>query len=164
MQHREEKTNMEGEYLVGDEQRWKVWKRSQKGNVWSATQKKNREGRGGNISVKDLKLVILGSKAQHHHNIKAKPDLLKAFDQIVRVVRESWELEEPDDQVPVMTMMTKSPMMTLMTSGLNAWVYSILVDGSRCKCKMIYFNSSTSMEPPPSASNAVKIQLSCGKC
>ena len=29
-----------------------------------------------------------------------KPDLLKALDQIVRVVRESWELEEPDDQVP----------------------------------------------------------------
>ena len=79
---------MEGEYLVGDEQRWKVWKRSQKGNVWSATQKKNREGRGGNISERDLKLVILGSKAQHHHH-KAKPDLLKALDQIVRVIRES---------------------------------------------------------------------------
>ena len=29
-----------------------------------------------------------------------KPDLLKALDQIVRVVRKSWELEEPDDQVP----------------------------------------------------------------
>ena len=80
--------NMGGEYLVGDDQRGKVWKRSQKGNVWSATQKKNREGRGGNISDKDLKLVILGSKAQHHHNM-AKPDLLKALDQIVRVVRES---------------------------------------------------------------------------
>ena len=87
MQRREEnKTKMEGEYLVRDEQRWKVWKRSQKGNVWSATQKKNR---GGNISEMDLKLVILGSKAQHHHNINAKPDLLKALDQIVRVIRES---------------------------------------------------------------------------
>ena len=30
----------------------------------------------------------------------AKPDLLKALDQIVWVIRESWELEEPDDQVP----------------------------------------------------------------
>ena len=80
---------MEVEYLVGYEQRWKVWKRSQKGNVWSAAQKKNRERRGGNISERDLKLVILGSKAQHHHNIMAKPDLLKALDQIVWVVRES---------------------------------------------------------------------------
>ena len=77
---------MGGEYLVRDEQR--CVEKIVKGNLWSATQTKNREGRGGNISDKDLKLVILGSKAQHHHNI-TKPDLLKALDQIVRVVRES---------------------------------------------------------------------------